>query len=192
MSATVSSTEETFGQAMVESSMDSGMELSDGLKLWGDFSWITPLDSAASIAVMVSAVAVLSLQLAMLPLFARGLLHFVRARTARGLKNLLIAPVGIAVLYLGFAVGPYFLLGFWSALGIAGAGYAVARRVALWRLIRRFPEAVEASGYSSSPWKGSLKSGRRIRWMMEDLEGRSQISSLPLGVASVAKDRSLV
>ena len=95
-------------------------------------------------------------------------------------------------LYLCFQLGPYALLGFWSGVAISGVGYAVARRLTIWRLAWRFPEAVAAAGYESSFRKIFFQSGRRVRWMFEEL-GRSAESASPaLGAAAIAKPKASV
>lgn len=172
--------------------MESGVDFSDGLQLWGDFSWVNLIDSAASVSVMLSTIAVGLFNLAMIPFFLRALLHFARGSKLSALKNLLTPPLALGALLLAYSVGPYALLGLWSGASIAGVSYAVARRLTLWRLARRFPEALEALGYDRRFRKIFFQSGRRVRWMFDELGDSVESSTSPLGTAAVAKPKASV
>ena len=149
--------------------MESGVDFSDGVKIWGDFSWANAIDAAASVSVALSVLTVGVLNMGLIFFWMRSIYCLVKGQLARALKNLLIAPGGMLALYLCFQLGPYALLGLWSGVAIAGVGYAVARRLTLWRLARRFPEAVAAAGYESSFRKIFFQPGRRVRWMFKEL-----------------------
>lgn len=162
-----STTESEIARAM----MESGVDFSDGLKIWGDFSWTALIDVAASFSLIISMLALLVLKIVFFILIPCAFVLLLRAKGLEALLTLLIAPVGIALICLGLAIGPYALLGFWSGLAIAGVGYAVARRIALWQIARKFPEAIKSAGFDSRFRKIFFQSGRDVSWMFLKLGG---------------------
>lgn len=150
--------------------MESGVDFSNGVKIWGDFSWISAIDAAASISLMISMFAIAGLNLSLIFLPFRALWLLDKRENGKALRAMLFAPVGLAVFYAAIAVGPYALLGLWSGLAIAGAAYAVARRITLWRLLRKYPDAIRTSDFSNSFPKVFFQSGSSVRWMYRELE----------------------
>lgn len=174
--------------------MESGMDFSDGIRVWGDFSWTSAIDAAASVSVILSTLTVGVLNAGLIFFWLRSFYFFaVRRQNGRALKNFLVPPVSMLALYLCFQLGPYALLGFWSALGLAGAGYAIGRRVALWRILRKHPAAL-GTAEPLSFRKIFFQSGKKVRWlyseleaptaeMLEELERRAMRAPAALGVA---------
>lgn len=172
--------------------MESGVDFSDGVKIWGDFSWISAIDAAASVSVMLSMLAIAGLSFSLLFIPFQGLWLLAKGKNGKALRAMLFAPGGLAVFYAAMAIGPYALLGLWTGLAIAGSTYAVARRLTLWKLARRFPEAVEALGYDRRFRKIFFQSGRRVRWMFADLGETAEDEAPALGVAGIAKLKASV
>lgn len=172
--------------------MESGVDFSAGVKIWEDFSWANAIDAAVSVSVVLSVLTVGVLNVGLIFFWMRSIYYLIRGQLARAIKNLLIAPGGMLALYLCFQLGPYAPLGLWSGVAIAGVGYAVARRLTLWRLARRFPEAVAAAGYESSFRKIFFQSGRRVRWMFKELGDSAESTAPALGAAAIAKPKASV